>query len=273
MTDSLRKRQEGYEACYDHQVLKRIPIGIKVTLKNYKRLTENLDKPYCEDFSEVMGQAALFAISQVPDAVFCYSFNDEIIFILRNDKAHDYEPWHSNNIQKIASSISSLITLGFSKNKDLFGEDLQLVGDAVFSAQVFGIPYLNEAANYLIFKQGYCMGHAAHQAAYYELDKKLGKRKAQELLKNAGYQDKVDMLLKYCGIDFLDLYLPSFIHGIAVYKIPVIAHTRTGDISKNKWHIDYEIPNFLNDKDFVSAILANGADVFRASDLDINNYE
>lgn len=268
MTDSLRKRQEGYESCYDYYVTRRIPIGIKVTLKNHKRLTNNLEKPYCEDFSEVMAQAALFAISQIQDAIFCYCHNDEIIFILRNDKSHDYEPWHSNSLQKISSSVASLVTLGFSKNRDIFGDDLDLIGDAVFATHVFSFPYLSEAANYLLMKQGYCMGNAAHQAALFELENKLGKEKAQELLRDATYQDKLDILLKHCGIDFFDLYLSSFIYGIAIYKIPVIAHTRDGDVRKNKWHIDYEIPNFLTDKDFVSAILANGADVYRASDLD-----
>jgi len=271
MADSLRKRQEGYESCYDFEVTRRIPVGIKVTLKNYKRLTQNLDKPYCKDFSEIIGQAALFAISQIQDAVFCYCFNDEIIFILKNDKAHDYEPWHSNNIQKISSSVSSLMTLGFSKNRDIFGEDLDLVGDAVFSAHVFSFPYLNEAANYLLFKQSHCMGHAVHQAAIFELEGKFGREKSQSLLKDATYQEKLDMLLNYLGIDFMDFYLQSFIYGVAVYKIPVIVPTRNGDVTKNKWHIDYEIPNFLNDRDFISAILANGADVYRASDLD--DYE
>ena len=272
MIDSLRKRQESYESCYDFQATRRVPLGIKVTLKNYKRFTQNFNKPYCENFSEVIGQAALFAISQIQDAVFCYCYNDEIIFILRNDKSHDYEPWHSNNIQKISSSVSSLVTLGFSKNRDIFGEGLNLVGDAIFSAHVFSFPYLNEAANYLFFKQSFCMGNAAYQAASFELENKFGKVKAQELLKDTTYQDKLDILLKYCGIDFLDLYLHSFIYGIAVYKIPVITYTKDGDgVRKNKWHIDYEIPNFLNDRDFVSAILVNGADVYRASDLDIND--
>jgi tRNA(His) 5'-end guanylyltransferase len=215
-----------------------------------------------------MAQAALFAISQIQDAIFCYSHNEEIIIILRNDKTHDYEPWHSNSLQKISSSVASLVTLGFSKNRDIFGDDLDLVGDAVFASHVFTFPYLNEAANYLLLKQGYCMGNAAHQAALFELEGKVGKEKAQGLLRDATYQDKIDILLKHCGIDFFDLYLSSFIHGIAIYKIPVITNTREGDVRKNKWHIDYEIPNFLTDKDFVSAILANGADVYRASDLD-----
>ena len=112
------------------------------------------------------------------------------------------------------------------------------------------------------------MGHAAHQAALYELESKLGKQRAQSLLKDASYQEKVDMLLNHRGVDFLDFYLPSFVFGIAVYKIPVIVKTREGDVRRNKWHIDYEIPNFLHDRDFVSAILANGSDVYRASDLD-----
>ena len=181
MTDSLRKRQEDYESCYNYEVTKRIPIGIKVTLKNHKRITQNLKKPYCEDFSEIIGQAALFAISQIQDAVFCYCFNDEIIFILTNDKSNDYEPWHSNNLQKIGSSIASLVTLGFSKNRDIFGDGLNLIGDAIFTSHVFAFPYQNEAVNYLLFKQSFCMGHAVHQAVLYELEEKVGRSKTIHL--------------------------------------------------------------------------------------------
>jgi tRNA(His) 5'-end guanylyltransferase len=272
MTHSLRGRQEGYENDFDYTITKRIPIGVKITLKNYKRLTQNLDKPFSEDFSELMGQTSLFIISQIQDAVFCYYHNDEIIIILKNDKGHDYQPWHSNSVQKIASSVSSIATLGFLKNSELF-DGLDLTGDALFSAHVFILPYLNEAFNYLIFKQSVCMNKASYEAALYELEKKFGKVKALDLLKDASYQDKVDVLLKYCGIDFLDMYDPSYIYGIAVYKIPVISHTRSGDVTKNKWHIDYEIPNFVYSKDFVSAILVNGADIYRASDLDLDDYE
>jgi len=249
---------------------KRIPVGIKINLRNYKRYTQNLEKPFCEDFSEIMSQAALYAISQIPSAVFCYCFSDEIIVILRNDKTQDQEAWHNNNIQKITSSISSLITIGFYKSKEIFGQNLDLVGDAIFGVKTFTLPSLDEVTNYLIWKQSYCMGAAAHEASSYEFENKFGKYKAQDLIEEASYKDKIAMLLQYCGIDFYDLYLPSFIYGVAIYKIPVIVHSRDGDTSRNKWHIDLNVPNIIHNRDFISAILANGADVFRASDLNID---
>jgi len=267
MTHSLRKRQEDYESDYDFKIQKRLPIAIKVTLKNYKRLTQNLDKPFCEELSEVMGQTALFIISQIQDAVFGYCQNDEIVFVLRNDKTHDNEPWCGNNLQKIVSSVSSLATIGFKKSVDIFGDDLDLVGDGLFVVNVFSLPYLAEAANYLVFRQGLCLGAAINKAVSYELDKKFGKRKAVELMKDTSFEEKIQMLLQYCGVDFYDYYLAFFIYGTAVYKIPVIVSTRGDDITKNKWYIDYNIPNFTKDKDFVPAILSNGADVFRAPDF------
>jgi len=267
MTHSLRKRQEDYESDYDFTIQKRLPIAIKVTLKSYKRLTQNVDKPFCESISEIMGQTALFIISQIQDAVFGYCQNDEIVFILKNDKAHDYEPWCGNNLQKIISSVSSIATIGFKKSVDMFGDDIDLVGDGLFFVSVFSLPYLAEAANYLVFRQGLCLGTAINKATSYELDKKLGRRKAVALLRDKTFEGKISILLQYCGIDFYDYYLSPFIYGTAIYKIPVIVSTRDDEISKNKWYIDYNIPNFTKDKDFVPAILSNGADVFRAPDI------
>lgn len=267
MTNSFRKRQTEYESNYDFVITRRLPIVVKVTFKNYKRLTQNLAQPFSKELFKVLGQTALYAIAQIQDAVFGLCCNDDIVFILTNDKCLDYEPWHGNNLQKIVSSVSSLVTLGFEKSSKLIGSELDLVGDGLVSTSVFPLPYINEAVNYLILKQGFCMGSAINKAVFYELEDKFGKGKSLELLKEKTFEEKIDMLLQYCGIDFYDYYLSPFIFGTAIYKIPVIVPSRDSSITKNKWYIDYNIPNFIKDKDFVSAILNNGVDVYRAPDF------
>ena len=262
MTHSLGERQGEYESVYDLTMMRRVPIVIRTTLHKYKRLTQGLDKPFSLEFSDVMMQTLMYTISQIQDAVFGYYHNDEISIILKNDNGLDCEPWNGNNIQKIASTVASYCTSGFTRSADIF--DVDVTGDAVFKVKVWSVPTIAEASNYLISRQGSCIKNAINSSCGLELEDKFGRHKAAELFKNKTYEEKKEMLLRYCGIDFFDYYHSMFIYGGAVYKVPVIVSNKD---PRNKWFADDEIPNFIKDRDFVAAIIANGADVFRAPDI------
>lgn len=266
MTQSLGERQEEHESIYNYKLPRRVPIVIKAKLRNYKRLIQNLRKPYSPGLSEVMSQVAMYAISQIQDAVFGYCHNDEIVFILTNDKELDYQPWLSNNIQGIVSETSSFITNGFIKSIELFGDGLDLVGDAVFRVNVFSLPSTAECVNYIIHRQDSCIKNATNRACGFELEEKFGRDKASDLFKGKNYYDKRDMLQRFCGVEFWDYYPESFIYGTALYKVPSVL--QKNDMMRNRWHIDDDLPNFIEDKNFISAIIANGADIFRAPDLE-----
>lgn len=267
MTDSLRERQEEYENAYNIKIIKRLPIIIRLKLRNYKRLSQNLDRPYCETFFEIMANTMLYIITEIQDAIFGYYYCDEIILVLRNDKEFDYEPWYQNKVQKIVSIVSSTASIGFYKMTQLFGDDIKIIGDGIFSAKVFALPYITEIINYLIWHQRFCKKNAIQNASLFELEEKFGKRAAVRFLQDKTYEDKIELLLRHCGIDFDNYYPSSFVKGIAAYKIPTIVNTKDGGINKNKWTLNYEIPDFLKDKDFLFNILTNGIDVFRANAL------
>lgn len=267
MTHSLRERQDEYESNCDYSLLRRLPVIIRVTIKSYKRLVQNLDRPYCVELNDIMSQTMLYTITNIQDAVFGYYHNDEIIFVLRNDKDFDYVPWCNNNIQKIVSVVSSLATLGFYKSVEIFGDNIALVGDAIFEVKAFNVPKVSEAVNYLICRQNICMNHAINSSSMFELESKLGRAPAVSLLKDKSYQDKEELLLHHCGIDFYDYYPSFFLSGMGVYKIPTLVKTQDGGVSRNRWHIDNNIPIFADDRDFILNILNNGLDVFRAVDI------
>lgn len=267
MTDSLRERQEEYENVYNLTITKRLPIVIRVRLRNYKRLSQNFNRPYCENFFEIMANTMLYIITGIQDAVFGYHYCDEIILILRNDKEFNYEPWYQNNIQKIVSIVSSTAAVGFIKMKELFGDDIDIIGDGIFSAKIFSLPYITEVINYFIWHQRACKKNAIHNSAFFELEEKFGKKAAIKFLQDKTYEEKLELLLRHCGVDFNDYYPNFFTKGIAAHKIPIIVDTKDGGINKNKWTLNYEIPDFLDDKDFLFNILTNGVDVFRADNL------
>jgi len=264
MAESLRIRHEEYEDNYDYSIIRRVPVIIKLNIRNFKRFAHNLEQPFSEEFLDVMANTMLYTITNIQDAIFGYQQQDEIIFILRNDKLLDQEPWYQNNIQKISSIVSSLATIGFYKSQNLFSENLSLTGDPVFSAKVFAVPYVTEAINYLIWKQRSCIRQAISCAAYYELSDKFGKLTASRILKEASYEEKESLLMQHCGIDFVNYYPTSLFRGVAAYKSPVVISTKGGDVNRNKWKLNYEVPDFIEDKEFLSIILDTGIDIFRA---------
>lgn len=262
MTHSIGEKQEAFEKCYNYTITRDLPIVIRARLRNYKRLIQNLEKPFSLDFLEVMWQTALFAISQIEDAVFGYCHNDEIVIILKNDQKN--VPWLGNNLQSIISLTSSFLTDGFRKSKDIFGENLNLSGNVAFDVKVWSLPNVDEVVDYLIHRQDSCIKNAINRACGYALEEKMGRDRASSLFKDKSYDDKEDMLLNYCGIDMYDYYPGSFIFGAAIYKIRTI---QADESARNRWHVNTDVPNFIEDRSFLSAILANGVDVFRASDL------
>ncbi|KKN67674.1 hypothetical protein LCGC14_0459330 [marine sediment metagenome] len=265
MAHSLSERQEKYESDYDYTILNRIPVIIRCTIRNYKKLTQRLEAPFCAEFSEIMSQTMLYAITNIPDAIFGYHQNDEITFVLRNDK--DSIPWHRNNIQKISSTVSSLITLGFYKSAEIFSDNLNLVGDAIFSIKTFATPSVMEAFNNLIWRQGMCMKNAINFTSFIELSDKLGKGPASSLLRDKDYKEKAEILLQHCGKDIREDYPIPFLRGVGIYKIPVIVSTRNGTANRNRWYVNKNLANFVEDKDFILNILNSGLDIYRGPEV------
>ena len=261
---SLKDRFDNYEIAYDTEITKRLPIVIRSELRNFKKLTQNLDKPYSAEMSEIMANAMLYCIVEIQDAVFGFVSAGEANFILRNDLVLDTEPWYQNNIQKMSSTISSLMTVGFYKYLRLCYDDLKLVGDAVFNTKTFAVPYLNECSNYLLWRQLVGMNYSVSEAAAYELENKFDKKTALKIMSGTSAEDKAELLLRHCGITFEEYYPQPFITGIAAYKAPVIV----GEGFKNKWQLNFNVPKFVDNKEFVSNILNNGKQLYTADLLD-----
>ncbi len=265
MFDSLADRQKDYEKSYDVTLTKRLPVVIRVDGRCFSRVTRKLERPFNMDLLKVMAQAMHFAISEMQGAVIGYQQSDEITFILRNDQSFDAEPWYQNRLQKMASIAASLVTYGF--NKFAKEVNLDLTGMAIFDARVFLLPYFNEVANNLIWRQQDCTKNAISAAAQAELSKKFGKKYALKILNKKNSGAKCDLLLQHCGIDFHEAYPACFRRGVVAAKVPTIVPVREGTVTRNKWMLNWETPSFLEDKDFLLNILVNGHDVFKPDSL------
>jgi len=252
----LKDRIHSYQEASDYKLLGRLPLIICINGRGFSKGTEILDKPYCPKFSECILSTTLRLCSEIEGAVFAYQFNDEIVLIARNDQSPDSTPWYDNKIQKISSITSSIATLHFNNCVNQLG--INLIGEPVFTSQVFVVPNIAEAINTIIYKQQYNFHLSVQFACMYELLKTHDKNAIKEMLSGLSIDEKIDLLYQECKVDFQE-YPSPFRRGASCYKVPKV--TENG--MKNKWFVNLDIPIFTKDQSFLSNIFKNGADIFR----------
>ena len=257
MSQKLKDRIDSYREASDHKILNRLPLIICVNGRAFSKLTSLIEKPYCTKFAEGMLSATLKLCMEIEGALFAYQHNDEIVIIARNDQSLETEAWYDNKIQKICSVTASIATTHF---KNYMGSsDLNLLGDPIFTSQVFAVPNIAEAINTIVFKQQQNFHTSIQFACFYELLKKHDRNTIKEMLSGLSVDEKIDLLGQECDIDF-NQYPHSFRRGAACYKVPKIVE---GGTVKNKWVINPELPIFTKDQSFLSNIFKNGIDIFR----------
>ena len=266
---SLGDRQKAYEESYDQKIIRRIPVIIRVSGCNFHKLTKKLEKPYSITMIDLMADTMLNVSKEIEGCVFAYQQGNEITFVLRNDQSIHSEPWLNNRIQKIASITAAKTTRIFNYLFDSMLAPPELTGEAVFEAYVFGVPSINETVNNLIYRQQDCIRRAVTTAVQTELLKQVGKKVSIKILQGKSISERVNILRTKCNIEFEEEYSIKFRHGIAAYRVPRIVETPDGQITRQRWSLDVNIPQFSEDRAFIIGILNTGRDIFRAGrDLD-----
>ena len=256
----LKDRISSYEEISDTKLLNKLPIIITVNGKSFNKITSLLDKPFSKEFAEAMCSAMFKASMEIEGVVFAYQYNDTITFVSRNDQTIDTLPWVDNKVQKIASIVSSLITLYFNNYAN--SNDMNLMGDAVFYTNAFTVPNLSEAINTIIYKQQQSMQLSIQNSCYYELLKKYNKNDIRDMLQNTTIDDKINILHQECNID-VNNYPIAFRRGVACYKGPKIINYDGDQLIKNKWMLNSQLPIFTSDQSFLKNIFNIGNDILR----------
>ena len=269
MFDSLGDRIKAYENVTNFELMRRCPIIIRVDGISFSRFTRKLKKPYEPLFLEAMAQTMLHVASEIGGCVFGYQQSDEITFVLKNDQSLDTEPWYANRIQKICSSTASMTSIKLQKN--LSNLDLPLIGDGIFDCRVFAVPTIGEAVNCVLWRQSDAIRNAISSAAYAILCKNFGKKTALNMLHKVTTKDKLELMTNECGIDFHEEYPASYRYGVSVYKVPTLIMKKDGSNStRKKWILDWDLPVFSKDRDFIYNIIHSGSDVIRANIINSN---
>ena len=154
----LKDRIAIYEDASKIKLLPKLPVIICVNGRSFSKVTSMLDKPFAVSFAEAMYSTLGRLVQEIDGAIFGYCFNDEIIVVTRNDQTLETAPWFDNDVQKIASAVSSIATLHF--NNWVNANELNLIGEAAFITNVFAVPNLTEAINVMVAKQQKAMQSA-----------------------------------------------------------------------------------------------------------------
>jgi len=252
----LKDRIDIYADNNNYRLLSRVPIIIVINGRSFHKVTSLIDKPYCDNFAESMLSTTVKLCMEIEGALFSYQYNDEIIIVARNDQNSDTLPWYDNKLQKICSITASIATQHF--NLYASNTNLNLMGDSLFTSQVFAVPTIAEAINTIIYKQQQNFYTSIQFSCFYELLKKYDKSTIKEMLADLSTDEKIDLLKQECNIDFHE-YPQSFRRGSACYKSPKVID----GVVKNKWIVNTELPIFTKDQSFLTNIFRMGSDIFR----------
>lgn len=253
MTKTLQQRMVSYEESYDQRMTGKLPVVIKLNGWGFSSLSKNVSKPFCNKTMSLFSGTMVSLAKQIQNVVFGYQYSDKIILVLKNDNI-DQDPWFNNSILSISSITSGLAAKEIQRNYLNMDDPPDLFDSPIFRSWVFPLPDTTEVINYLIYHQFRCYQEALNNAILNVsppsalIDKDIPARK---------------FLLLDKGIDFDKEYPSQYKNGTAIFLTPTLVQTPSGQITKHKWLLDLEIPNFLDNREFLKTILTTGSDIFR----------
>lgn len=260
MAQTLQQRQLLYENSYSQNIIPKIPVIIKIDGRSFSRSTKHVQKPFCKKTSVMLNNTMINLAKKIDGTLCAYQYSDKIILVLRNDRSLDETPWFGNDVQSICSATASMSTYEFLNQLWDLEEPPSLEGDLSFKVNVFGVPNIKEAINYLIYRQHRCFKYSVGEAVKAALFPRYGKE-TNVFLEDKNLDERKE-ILKDSGFDFESL--PSaFRNGTIAYLAPEFIETNQGQITRRKWLLDFDFPLFENSHERLHTILATGGDIFR----------
>ena len=262
MTNTLSSRMEEYENNRRYNLVKRIPVIIKIKTVNYQKFSKDFRKPFDRCYLLSMQKTMKQLCMNVPNCVFGYTVNNTIYLILVDYNDIDVKTWYNNEIQKISSATSSMATAYFN---DVFKEeavnmftmglaslrkggvingvpmsrkDFDIIMDAynnkigkcTFVANSFNIP-VSDVCNYFVWAQSIGIHSNLIQVA-------------KEALGDVEGYSPVELEERLVGL------------GISRESYPhAVVYGSTCVMTDDGWFIDNDCPEFKTNRDIIENIV------------------
>lgn len=271
------RMKDFYENPAKTQLLRRMPVAIRLDGKAFHTFTRGFQKPFDPVLMDTMQRTMKYLCENIQGCIFGYTQSDEITLILTDYQKLTSEAWFNYEVQKMASVSASMATVAFNKyfseniikynsthdpliegNKRLIERYVNAAEKgAMFDARCFNIPK-EEVTNLIYWRQLDATRNSIQmvgQACFSHAE-----------LKDKTCNDIQDMLMTQCGINWNDFTIPCK-RGTACIKIEeketikepnVYFREQIGEriIVRRKWKIDYEIPIFKGaDRDYIDKLI------------------
>lgn len=178
--DSLGDRMKGYELACRQTLPKRLPVIIRVDGKAFHTLTRKLQKPFDDEFMNLMDATAKHLCKEVQGTQLAYVQSDEISLLVHGYKKLDSQSWFDNQIQKMVSVAASSAAAYFNRFSPASNGIHAL---ASFDARVFVLPEA-EVCNYFIWRQQDAIRNSVQMMARAHFSASLCHRKKNSELKD-----------------------------------------------------------------------------------------
>jgi len=198
--DSLGDRMKNnYENRFRYQLIRRMPVIIRLDGKSFHTLTHKCEKPFDGNLSKCMEYTATKLCEEIQGAKCAYTQSDEISILVTDYDLITTQAWFDYNLQKVVSISASIASTLFT---EIFGQT------GLFDSRAFNIP-IDEVCNYFIWRQKDWIRNSVAGLAQAHF--------SPNQLHNKSQSDMHDMLHDI-GINWADAK-PRFKNGVFVCKM------------------------------------------------------
>jgi len=223
---NLEDKCQYYRGLTDYRIQGNNDILVMLDGKNFSKLIKNnFQKPFDDDFINMMNKTAQFLCENVQGCKFAYVQSDEISLLITDYETTETDTLFGGRLCKIQSILASLATSEFNRQfilYNIYHSDKRNIGAgdcvdiiekmkmAQFDCKCWTVPNQNEAFAWFLYRQLDCVKNSKQQTAQTYLPHK------QLVGHNA--DEQIEMCKNEKGIDWNN-FEDSKKYGRFVYKV------------------------------------------------------
>lgn len=152
--DSLGDRMKSYERDYEQRLMPQVPAIIRLDGKGFHNVTKNMDRPFDQDFCNLMHDITRNLIDY-SNAIVGYHQSDEITLVLYNENPQGelFFAGKCNKLNSILASKASRVYNERAAHRFLTLNQEKFFKEGLFDCRCFSVPTKWEAINCLRWRE------------------------------------------------------------------------------------------------------------------------
>lgn len=267
--DSLGDRMKRYEAVSKTSLVSRMPVILRIDGCHFHTFTKGFVKPFDEVMMKSMQDTMKYLCENIQGCVLGYTQSDEITLVLVDYQNLNSSAWFDNEVQKICSVAASMAGMKFNQ---AFKENYHIYRERYLKNEdnVDKETFVKQTKQYMVYENAFKKG-AYFDCRAFNVPKEDvcncvlwrqqdATRNSIQSLAQANFSHKElqglncnklqDKLFIEKGINWNDLPIEEK-RGVCCVK----TYFTQDDKERSKWVIDYDIPIFTQDRNYVEKLI------------------